>query len=52
MKGFSSRNLYRMRTFYREYNNISILPVTLAKLPWTHNYTLIEKEKKKDERIW
>ena len=52
MKGLSSRNLSRMRAFYKEYKDTTILPVPLAKLPWTHNYTLIEKEKDKTKRIW
>jgi len=52
MKGLSPRNLSRMRVFYKEYKDLSILPATLAKLPWTHNYTLIEKEKDKSKRMW
>ena len=52
MKGLSPRNLSRMRVFYKEYKDMSILPVVLAKLPWTHNYTLIEKVKDKTKRIW
>lgn len=52
IKGLSPRNLSRMRVFYKEYKDISILPVPLAKLPWTHNYTLIEKEKNREKRIW
>lgn len=52
MKGLSPRNLSRMRTFYKEYKDTPILPVPLAKIPWTHNYTLIEKEKDKTKRIW
>ena len=52
IKGLSPRNLSRMRVFYKEYKDISILPVALAKLPWTHNYTLIEKEKNREKRIW
>ena len=52
MKGLSARNLARMRSFYKEYKNLSILPVTLAKLPWTHNYTLIEKVKDEEKRFW
>ena len=52
MKGLSSRNLSRMKSFYREYKDMAILPVTLAKLPWTHNYTLIEKVKNRDKRLW
>ncbi len=41
MKGFSSRNLRRMRIFYNEYKNISNWPMPLANLPWTHNYILL-----------
>lgn len=52
MKGLSPRNLARMKVFYREYGDMSILPVALAKLPWTHNYTLIEKIKDLDKREW
>ena len=52
MKGFSTRNLRRMRIFYNEYKDIQNWPVTLANLPWTHNYTLIEKVKSKEKRVW
>ena len=52
MRGLSPRNLARMRLFYKEYKDTSNLPLSLAKLPWTHNYTLIEKEKDKNKRIW
>lgn len=52
MKGLSPRNLSRMRAFYKEYKDLSILPPTVAKLPWTHNYTLIEKEKDITKRNW
>lgn len=52
MKGLSARNLSRMRVFYKEYQDISNLPVPLANLPWTHNYTLIEKVKDKEKRKW
>ncbi len=52
MKGLSPRNLSRMRVFYREYKDVSNLPVPLANLPWTHNYTLIEKVKERSKRIW
>lgn len=52
MKGLSARNLSRMRAFYKEYEDVSNLPVPLANLPWTHNYTLIEKVKDKSKRIW
>lgn len=52
MKGFSTRNLYRMRVFYREYQNIQNLPPTVANLPWTHNCVLFEKIEEYDKRMW
>lgn len=52
MKGLSTRNLSRMKVFYKEYKDMVNLPVPLANLPWTHNYTLIEKVKDKNKRIW
>ena len=45
MKGFSARNLSRMRVFYKEYKDIQNLPPAVANLPWTHNYILLEKVK-------
>lgn len=41
---FSSRNLSRMKKFYEEYKDLSILPTALAKLPWSHNYLLLENK--------
>lgn len=52
MKGLSPRNLRRMRIFYNEYKDIQNWPTTLANLPWSHNYTLIEKVKDIDKRMW
>ena len=52
IKGFSSRNLQRMKKFYLEYNDNEILPPAVAKLPWTHNIILIEKIKDKNKRFW
>lgn len=52
MKGFSPRNLRRMRIFYNEYKDMQNWPTPLANLPWSHNYTLIEKVKDIDKRIW
>lgn len=52
MKGLSPRNLRRMRIFYNEYKDIQNWPTPLANLPWSHNYTLIEKVKDKDIRMW
>lgn len=52
IKGFSSRNLRRMKRFYLEYKDEEILPPAVAKLPWTHNIMLIEKIKDKNIRLW
>ena len=52
MKGFSPRNLRRMRIFYNEYKDIQNWPTPLANLPWSHNYTLIEKVKDMKKRLW
>lgn len=52
MKGLSPRNLSRMRVFYNEYKDLGNLPMALANLPWSHNYTLIEKVKDIDKRMW
>lgn len=49
--GFSKRNLWRMKAFYEEYKDFSILPPVVAQLPWTHNYILIEKIKDRDKRL-
>ena len=50
--GFSERNLWRMKAFYEQYKDFSILPPAVAELPWTHNYILLEKVKDRNERIW
>lgn len=50
--GFSERNLRRMKAFYEEYKEFEILPPTVAELPWTHNYILLEKIKDIDKRMW
>lgn len=52
IKGFSARNLRRMKRFYIEYKDEEILPPAVAKLPWTHNIMLIEKIKDKNIRFW
>ena len=45
IKGFSVRNLGRIKNFYMEYMQNKILPTSLAKLPWTHHNVLLLFEK-------
>lgn len=52
IKGFSVRNLKRMKRFYTEYKEYEKVPSTVAQLPWTHNVLLFEKIKDINERFW
>ena len=46
LKGFSRRNLYRMRAFYLAYRNQpEFVPQVVAQIPWGHNTLLLEKLK-------
>ena len=51
-KGFSPRNLARMRKFYETYRDISNLPTALAKLPWSFNCLLIDRIEEDEKRTW
>ena len=51
-KGYSERNLSYMLRFAKEYQNVTILQQSVAKLPWGHNILLIEKIKDQKSRFW
>ena len=50
MQGFSSRNLWLMRSFYLEYKDNKKLQPLVAEISWTHNLILMEKCKDLLER--
>lgn len=50
--GFSARNLRYMKQFFETYRDTPILQRPVAKLPWGHNVTLIEKLSNNDQRLW
>ena len=52
MTGFSPRNLGYMRAFAAAYSDRSFVQAALAKLPWYHNITLLEKIDAPGERLW
>ncbi|ELS00222.1 YhcG family protein [Gloeocapsa sp. PCC 73106] len=58
VKGFSARNLWRMKAFYEAYSNDTTqakelkLPQAVAEIPWGHNIILLEKIKDPQLRIW
>jgi predicted nuclease of restriction endonuclease-like (RecB) superfamily len=50
MKGFSSRNLWRMRDFYLSYHGNEKLTAMLTEISWTHHLVILEKCKDPLER--
>jgi len=50
VKGFSTTNLWRMRSFYLEYSQKSNLPPLAGEIGWSHNCVIIEKCKDPVER--
>lgn len=50
IKGFSERNLKRMKRFYNEYKEFEKVPQAVAQIPWGHNVLLFEKIKDKSVR--
>ena len=49
VRGFSARNIWRMKVFYETYAT-EILPPVVAEIGWTQNYMIIEKCKDEKER--
>ena len=49
-RGYSSRNLWRMRNFYLEYKDNTKLPPLVAEIGWSHNIVILEKCKDDLER--
>lgn len=52
MRGFSVRNLQRMRQFAQIYPDLLIAPQTVAQLPWGHISVLIHMVKDEIARDW
>lgn len=50
IKGYSPQNLWRMRQFYLEYKDESVLLDLAVKIPWGQNLLIMHKIKDKDER--
>lgn len=43
IRGFSARNIWRMKTFYEVYNENEFLPPLVAEIGWVQNCLIIEK---------
>lgn len=47
IRGFSARNIWRMKTFYEAYENYEKLPPLVAEIGWVQNCIILEKCKDK-----
>lgn len=43
IRGFSARNLWRMRQFYQTYQEHEFLPPMVAEIGWSHNVVIFQK---------
>ncbi|WP_262966889.1 PDDEXK nuclease domain-containing protein [Methylobacter psychrophilus] len=50
LKGFTRRNLFRMRQFYEAYAQNKKVSALLTQLPWTHNLIILSQSKRPEER--
>ncbi len=50
LKGFTRRNLFRMRQFYETYVGDEKVSPLVTQLPWTHNLLILSGTKRAEER--
>jgi len=50
LKGFTRRNLLRMRQFYETYLGDEKVSPLVTQLPWTHNLLVLSRSKREEER--
>jgi len=50
LRGFTSRNLFRMRQFYEAYQGDEKVSPLARQLPWTHNLIILNQSKRPEER--
>jgi predicted nuclease of restriction endonuclease-like (RecB) superfamily len=49
-RGFTRRNLFRMRQFYQTYKDDEKVSALLTQLPWTHHLLILGQAKRAEER--
>jgi len=49
-RGFTRRNLFRMRQFYEVYRGDEKVTPLVTQLPWTHNLIILSQAKRAEER--
>jgi predicted nuclease of restriction endonuclease-like (RecB) superfamily len=50
MRGFTRRNLFRMKRFYETYRENAIVTPLVSLLPWSHHLVILEQSKRPEER--
>src|SRR6266702_5442978 len=50
LRGFTRRNLFRMKQFYEAYREDSIVSPLVAQLPWSHHLVILGQSKRPEER--
>ena len=50
LRGFTRRNLFRMRHFYEAYPDPEVVSALLTQLPWTHHLIILGQSKRPEER--
>ena len=50
LRGFTRRNLFRMRQFYATYRDDEKVSPLVTQLPWTHNLLIMSQSKTPEER--
>ena len=49
VRGFSARNIWRMKTFYEHYSENEFLPPLVAEVGWTQNCIILEQCQTKEQ---
>ena len=52
LRGFTRRNLFRMRQFHDLYRDAADAVVLVRQLPWTHNLIILSQSKRPEERAF
>ncbi|WP_434679470.1 DUF1016 family protein [Pseudomonas sp. R1-18] len=50
LRGFTRRNLFRMRQFYETYRDDEKVSAVLTQLPWTHHLIIFGQSRRSEER--
>lgn len=50
LRGFTRRNLFRMRQFFEVYKEQEKVSALLTQLPWTHHLMILSRSKRAEDR--